>query len=199
MLRRGSESYQNSVSGSEPERQHYRLGLAQLSRIAYSISMPDKVQFSSARLDKFSRIKKEGSSTWVCPWNAKAAEAMKWPAEIHPSETGSNLEGVLHAESFEVKPSKAELAKHAFTLSGATASGFETARRETVDGKKGKGHRTELWFTVKFSDPNGMRKLEQWWNSVGAEKGSVTISYVSQPPLPLQSEEAKQATLPEND
>ncbi len=159
--------------------------------------MPDRITFTSIRLEKFARAKQEGSATFSCAWNQKVASAMDWPGDIPEPLIGSQLEGVLNASTCEISPSKSELKKHSFEIAGATIKDFETVRRE-IEGKKDKGHRTELRFKVKFSDPNGMKKLEQWWNSVGEEKGSLTVSYVRQEALPLDPA-AIDATRPEAD
>lgn len=123
---------------------------------------------------------------------------MDWPEEVPAMLTGANLEGDLHATSCDLIPSEGALKKHAVDLEINRVTKFEAVRLE-LEGKKGKGYRTELRFKVHFTDKAGARKLEQYMLTIGEGKGSLTVSYTKQTELPLATTDQRQATSPETD
>jgi hypothetical protein len=157
--------------------------------------MPDKITMTSARLESFKRGHDGGVAQFASSWNQKVADALDWPDDIPQALTGANLEGDLHATSCELIPSEGALKKHGIDLEINRVTKFEAVRLE-LEGKKGKGYRTELRFKVHFTDKAGARKLEQYLLTIGEGKGSLTVSYTRQEALPLEQE---QATAPEAD
>ncbi len=156
--------------------------------------MPDKISFTSARLLSFSRKPAGGVAKFAASWNQKVADAMNW-SEVPECMTGATLEGDLSGETCELTPSQGELRKHAIELKINRVHSFQTVRLE-LEGKKGKGHRTELRFDVAFTDTSGARKLENYIQTLGDEgKGTLSVSYVVQEALPLQDPEAAQRVL----
>lgn len=156
-----------------------------------------KISFTSARLEKFSRSSDGGTAQFASSWNQKVADTLDW-SDIPDCFTGASLEGDLHAISCELIPSEGPLKKHAIDLEINRVTKFEAVRLE-IEGKKGKGYRKELRFKVHFTDKSGAKKLEQYMLTIGEGKSSLTVSYTKQETLPLQSEEAKQATSAEAD
>jgi threonyl-tRNA synthetase len=75
-------------------------------------------------------------------------------------------------------PKEEALKRHAIALDTNKVAKFELVRRE-IEGKKGKGHRQELQFTVWFQDIKGARKLEEYLLTCG--KSTLSISYTKQP------------------
>lgn len=145
--------------------------------------MADRLQFPTAELLKFSR-KKEGGTAQFSSTITKAVMAtMEW-TEIPECATGATLDGELAASTLELIPKDEALNRHAISIDINLVDTFVTVRRE-LEGKQGKGHRTELRFTAHFQDIKGARKLEEFMMTAG--KCSVTISYQKQ---------AKQAGLP---
>lgn len=146
--------------------------------------MPDKITFTSARLEKFSRSSDGGVAIFASSWNQKVADALNWSNELPECLTGANLEGDLHATTCELIPSESALKKHGIELEISRVTKFETVRLD-LEGKKDKGHRTELRFKIHFTDKNGARKLEQYMLTIGEGKASLTVSYTKQEVLPM--------------
>lgn len=128
-------------------------------------------------------------------WNQKVATAMGWQ-DLPDSVSGASLDGELNASSMALTPSDGEFKKHAIDLDISRVHKFEAVRLE-IEGKKGKGHRTELRFVVVFGDSAGCKKLEQYMQTIGDAKGSLVVSYSKQETLPMS--EAMEATSPEHD
>jgi len=160
--------------------------------------MADKITFTNVQLLSFGRKPEGGSAKFSAASSDKVSEAMGWQ-DIPECLTGGKLEGELRATSATLSPNEKELRKHETELDISRVSGFETVRLE-LERSKGKGHRTELRFSISFSDPNGARKLEQYITSCG--KSRLIVSYTKQAEqeeMLLATEEQRQATLPEAD
>ena len=68
--------------------------------------------------------------------------------------------------------------------------------RLELNGKQGKGHRTELRFKVRSQDPQAARKLELYMLVAG--KSKLVVSYEKQPkqePLPGATDDYDQELL----
>ncbi len=174
--------------------------------------MSDKLTFTGAVLESFSRNGNGGKAKFSCGLNQKVMQSMGW-VEIPECLTGASLEGELHATACELVPSEAQLKKHGIDLTISEVSKFESIRLE-IEGKKGKGHRTELRFVVAFPDIKGARKLEEYMLTIGEGKSSLTVSYTKQETLPgvdptsegqqeleeiVQDAKRRRATAPESD
>lgn len=161
--------------------------------------MADKIVFTSAVLRAFGRDGKAGTAKFSASLTDQVIKALAI-SEVPDCLTGATLDVDLHATAFELVPSEKELSKHGFDLEISRANQFNVARRE-LEGKRGKGHRQELHFVVRFADKNGCRKLEQYMTTIGEGKGRLSISYTKQESLPdvEASDEQRQAVLPEND
>lgn len=161
------------------------------------LRMADKITFTEAVLRHFGRSSNIGSATFSASLTDKVLKALEI-GDIPEFLSGATLDKDLHATTFELTPSERELAKHGFELEISRANKFSVVRLE-LDGKRGKGHRQELRFTVTFADKNGCRKLEQYMTIIGEGKGRLSISYTKQEVLPEveATEDQRQAVLAE--
>lgn len=159
--------------------------------------MAETITFTNAQLLSFSRKPEGGTARFSASLTDKVSSAMGW-ADIPECLTGAKLDGELTASTATLAPNEKELRKHQTELEISRVGHFETIRLE-LERSKGKGHRTELRFSVIFSDANGARKLEQYITSCG--KSRVTVSYTKaaeQEELPMATEEQRQAVLEED-
>ena len=135
--------------------------------------MAEKLTFTSVELDKLGRDKKGVWATFSASFTSEVIQALGW-AEIPECYTGGALEGEITAISLELIPNDKPLARHRTQLDLAQVKGFETVRRE-LEGKQGKGHRTELRFDVYCQDQEGAAKLERYKLTCG--KSKMLVSY----------------------
>jgi len=157
------------------------------------------VTFTSAVLKSFSRGDSSGSAKFSASYTNAIKEAMEW-GEVVDYQKSSKLEGELTGRKMTIKPSDGPLEKFTIEIDITTVYGFELVKYE-VEGKRGKGHRWELHFTVDFNDPTGCRYLEEFKIHCGKGKSSVTISHEPQPKqgtLTETPEDDKQGKLPAN-
>lgn len=159
--------------------------------------MPDKITFTSAVLESFSRSSKGGHAQFTASWNQNVAKALGW-TELPDCLSGANLDGDLAASSMELRPSDKQLSKHGIELDITRVHKFEAVRLE-LEGKRGKGHRIEIRFKVAFAAPGTCEQLETYLLTIGEGKGSLTVSYVRQEALPGMNPEALAATGKEQD
>lgn len=139
--------------------------------------MASKISFTGAQLLSFGRDGKGGKAHFSSSLTSSVIKAMEW-GEIPEFVTGTSLEGELAATELTIEPKDAELKKHAIALELRQVSKFQTVRLE-LEGKNGKGFRTELRFTASFGDLKGCRKLEEYMVTVGG-KSTVMVSYEKQ-------------------
>lgn len=143
--------------------------------------MSETIRFTGVELDKFARDGKGVTATFSATFTSDVQAKMNW-TEIPECLTGADLEGELACISLTITPSERALSKHEIDLDLAQIHSFKTVRRE-IEGKKGKGHRTELWLKVFTTDMKGARKLEEYMLTAG--KSTIRASYE---PLAVQSE-----------
>lgn len=139
--------------------------------------MAEKIVFGGAQLLSFTRKASGGKATFSSSLNSAVINKMGW-AEVPEAITGASLEGDLAASSLVLTPKDKELARHETQIEISRVAKFETVRLE-LEGKSGKGHRTELRFTAYFADPVACKKLEAYLLTCG--KSTVTVSYEKQP------------------
>lgn len=135
--------------------------------------MAEKLTFTSVQLLSFSRGAKGGSATFSSSLNSTIQKKLSW-TDIPECIVGGKLEGDLAATVITLTPKEPELRKHEFSLDCQRISGFQSVRLE-LEASKGKGHRTEIRFTVTFADPVGCRKLEAYMLTCG--KSTMAVSY----------------------
>ena len=136
----------------------------------------EKLTFTGVELDKFTRNSKGVTADFSASFTSAVQAKMGW-TEIPECMTGAELEGELACISLEITPSDKLLEKHATNLELAQVHNFKTVRRE-IEGKRSKGHRTELWFKVLTQDAQAARKLELYMLVAG--KSSLRVSYEPQ-------------------
>ena len=158
----------------------------------------EKLTFTTVELIKFTRDKKTTKATFSAGFGRDVIAKMGW-SDIPECLTGGNLEGELTVYALELVPSDAGAKRHAIELQPAEIHSFSTVRLE-LEGKRGKGHRTELRYIVSSADPEAASKLERYMISCG--KSSMRVSYepvTKQSDLPgaeLRAEDSDQAGLP---
>lgn len=138
--------------------------------------MAEKLTFTNVQLLGFSRSPKSGKAKFSSSLTSGVIKKLEW-GEIQEFVTGANLDGELAATSIELLPKESELQRHQIQLDTSRVYKFQSVRLE-LDNSKGKGHKTELRFTVAFADPKGARKLEEYSQTCG--KSSLIVSYEKQ-------------------
>ena len=77
------------------------------------------------------------------------------------------------------------------------ANSFQVQRLE-IEGRKGKGFRRELRFTVKFKQDDGCALLESYMSQTGSRRGTLRLKYLPEPvqgTMPEATDEQRQAAL----
>lgn len=144
--------------------------------------MSEKLTFTSVELDKLGRNNKGAWGTFSASLNSAVMKKMNW-IEIPECLTGGDLEGEIACISLHLAPNDGP--RGGIDLELARVTDFKTVRRE-LEGKNGKGHRTELRFRVICQDMQGAAKLEQYKMS-NLGKSKLEVSFEKQ---------AKQEDLP---
>ena len=134
--------------------------------------MAEQLTFTSVELDKLGRNNKGAWGTFSASLNQSVIKKMGW-ADIPECFTGSDLEGEIAAISLELTPD--DSGRKSIELEQALIVEFKTVRRE-LEGKQGKGHRTELRFRVVCQDMKGAGKLEAYKMS-NLGKSKLRVSY----------------------
>ncbi len=158
-----------------------------------------RVDFTGVTLKSISRKPSSGGEAkFSANLTSAVAKKMAW-GDIPTWETSSTLEGDLAAQSMVLGAKDTLMAAYEISVDIQNASSFEAIRKE-LPGKRAKGFRHVLHFTVKFAD-NAMGLLEEYMLKVPEEKGNMTILYVPRAAQQdiQQTEEQRQATLAEND
>ena len=135
--------------------------------------MPSKLVFPTVELESFGRDREGGTAKFKSTLSGDVMSAMGW-VEMPECATGADLEGELAVRTFELTPKDEGLKRHRTEIEVHKVGKFKTVRLE-LEGKKGKGHRTELRFTVWFADTTGARKLEEYILTAG--KSKLVLSY----------------------
>lgn len=146
--------------------------------------MADKISFLSAQLISFSRKITGGEAKFSASLSTPVQKALGW-TDIPAFLTSCKPEGeIAGATTMEIMPKDAELRKFGRDLQISKVHGFELLRLE-IEGKRDKGHRIELRFSVSFQDQKGARILEEYLMTAGEAKSTVTVSYVKQGSLTM--------------
>ena len=140
--------------------------------------MSDKITFTGCVLKNFSRNHNGGRANFSANYSAPIGKQMGW-AGFPAGATSVALEGSLAASVAELQPTAGELAKWKIEFNATSVKGFEAVRYE-MEGKKGKGYRYELHFTVEFMDMTAARYLEEFITHVGDHKSELRVSYTKQ-------------------
>lgn len=154
--------------------------------------MAEKITFPSAVLLAFGRkFNAGGKASFSSSITDAQRKAMNWD-EIPECANGANLDGDLQASVLTLTPKDKELQRNAIELSISRVRNFQVVRLE-LEGKRDKGHRQELRFSVEFGDDKGARKLEEYMLTVGEGKSTLAVSYTKQEQLEMAGEAEPQA------
>ncbi len=150
--------------------------------------MSEKISFTKAVIESFSRTRTGGVAKISCSPTKSVGETMEWGEPVDWQKS-ANLIGELASSEVEFRPNHSDLEKFKFDLKPTGAIyGFHTLRKEVKKGKGAKttkSFRTELHFSIDFTDPEGAGFLEKYQLSVG--ESTLRVTY---------EKEAKQETLP---
>jgi hypothetical protein len=164
--------------------------------------MPQKLNFTKTNLLSFTRVVSGGSAKFSASPSKAVCKALEWTDFPEGYKTAQPNGGPLKASSVELTPSERDLEKHAVALGVCAVRDFHFVRTQIKKGKAANQvptFKTELRFTVDFSDANGARQLEQYFQC-GASSGTLRVTYERQPEQEqLITEDQAQATLEEND
>lgn len=163
--------------------------------------MADQITFTGVTLKSFSRDHNGGNAKFSGNMGAKVNAQMGWE-EFPNGATSMKLEGSLAASTAQLQPDDGALSKWLIEFSASAVKGFEAVRYE-MEGKKKKGYRYELHFTVEFKDMTACRELESFITHIGDHKSTLTVSYTKAAEqldlAPKQTDERRLATMAEND
>jgi hypothetical protein len=162
--------------------------------------LSDQIAFTGVVLKSFSRNHNGGAAKFSANYTAAVRGRMGW-AEFPSGGTSMKLEGSLAASVATLQPTDGALAKWEIGFDATDVKAFEVVRYE-LEGKKKKGFRYELHFDIGFKDMTACKVLEEFITHIGDQKSTLTVAYTKaaeQTDLPLQTEDGRQATLPEND
>src|ERR1700679_334729 len=127
--------------------------------------LSDQITFTGCILKNFSRNHNGGKANFSANFGAKIANQMGW-AGFPAGATSVALEGTLAASTAQLQPKDGALSKWMIEFSANAVKGFECVRYE-LEGKKNKGFRYELHFTVEFKDMTACKLLEEFITHIG--------------------------------
>ena len=137
--------------------------------------------FQNAVLRKIERDAESGKLYFSASLTAAVSKAFGWD---EPPEGASSLkmEGELTGGNLILSPREAGITIQV-DCDFSTIGHFEIARLET-ENSRGKGHRNELRFVVKFGGIDTAAKAEGWLTKVGESKAELRVNYLKQATLP---------------
>lgn len=154
----------------------------------------------NALLVSTSRTKKGGFAKVKFQLTAKVTEALDWPEMPEGTAEWCPEVEELQAEIVKFKPNNEEMASKATTINATSIGDFVVVRKKKKSGKNSvKANKviTEVICTIKFADPIGCAKLEQY--ILGAARSEMLVVYTPQPvqeEIPLETTaEQRQAVL----
>jgi hypothetical protein len=150
----------------------------------------------NALLVSVSRNKKGGFAKVRFQLTAKVTKSLEWPEM--PEGTAEWCPDVdeLTAELVEFTPNNEEMKSKATSINPSSIGDFIVVRKKKKTGKnsvKASKVITEVICTIRFQDPLGCAKLEQY--ILGAARSEMLVVYTPQPvqdEIPLVSEEEQQ-------
>ena len=130
--------------------------------------------FNQAVLRKLERDAESGKLHFSAALTARVAQAMSW-GELPEGATGAKMEGELVGGNFVLTPKEAGITMQ-MDCSFSTIGHFEIIRMET-ENSRGKGHRNELRFIVRFGGMDVAAKAEAWLVKAGEAKSELRVNY----------------------
>jgi len=128
------------------------------------------------------RTKKGGFANVKFQLTPKITKALDWPEM--PDGTAEWCPDVdeLAAQIIEFVPNNPELNHNAVSIEAQSIGDFVVVRKRLKEGKnvvKAQKHITEVLCLIRFQDPTGCAKLEQYMQ--GAKRSEMHVSYTPQP------------------
>lgn len=126
---------------------------------------------------------------------SKLFDKMGW-TQPGDKTTREDLEGKLMGGNF-IFTSQDKLVDAEVDIAYTDCKGFACHRFE-LEGRKKKGFRRELRFTITFKEQDGVAKLESYMMTTDNAKGSLKVVYFPeavQDEMDLSNDEARQAVL----
>ena len=129
-----------------------------------------------------SRTKKGGFARVKFQLTPKTAKALDWPEM--PDGTAEWCPDVdeLAAQNIEFVPNNPELNHNSVSIEAQSIGDFVVVRKKKKEGKnsvRADKVITEVICLIKFADPTGCAKLEQYMQ--GAKRSEMHVSYTPQP------------------
>lgn len=158
-----------------------------------------KTTFTGLTLKSFNRKSDGLTASFSANLSEKVIRSMGW-TQLADHEKSVDLDGALAAQTATLN-GNGTLSTFEVSIEAQSVSGFVGVRRE-IEGKKKKGFRHELHFTLKSADKTGARDLEKFIQSIPEGKGTMIVMHSPAPPKQDElglTEEQRQATLEEND
>lgn len=156
----------------------------------------EKMNFTGLTLRSFSRNAKGGSASFSANLSKTIIKTMGW-GEMPDYESSAKLVGALASTQMTLGASGTLADKYQIDIDITSVDGFEGIRKE-IKGKRGKGKRHELHFSVKFVDDKGCRYLEEYMLTIPEGKGTMKVVHnpaAIQPKLAGIDDDDKQGTL----
>ncbi len=140
-----------------------------------------QLEFKRVLILSFSRKATEGTMKCSAALTAAVIKAMAW-GDVPAWQKSSTPAGKLSASQVALDPKEPALAKHAMILDTTLVDGFEIVRTEAKGktAKKTKSFKTELLFSVHFSDVAGAKKLEAYMQTANADS-SMVVTFEKEP------------------
>lgn len=128
------------------------------------------------------RTKKGGFASVKFQLTPKITKALEWPEM--PEGTAEWCPDVdeLAAQTIEFVPNNPELNHNAVSVEATSIGDFVVVRKRLNEGKNSQLAQktiTEVLCLIKFQDPTGCAKLEQYMQ--GAKRSEMHVSYTPQP------------------
>lgn len=157
-----------------------------------------QIEFPSAEISEFTKFDAgSGSIKWKVSLSKGMATLFDHMGWSMPGDatTQEGFETKLKGGNF-ILTAKDKLTEMEIDVAFAEIKGF-TCHRFELKGKKKKGYRRELRFSMSFTEQGAAGKLESYMETVGSE-GSLRVRHHPeevQAELDLSSDEARQAVL----
>ena len=148
-----------------------------------------KIVFTGVVLRSVQRDSTSGKLHFSAELTAADSKAFDWGA-LPDTAIGCKMDGELSGGSLVLTPKEMGLRPSELACDFATLGHFEVLRLET-ENSRGKGHRSEVRFVVKFGGKDVAGKAEGWLVKIGEGKGSLSVNYEKQATLPGVEDDAE--------
>ena len=137
--------------------------------------------FTGAVLIEISRNHKGGEAHF----SAKLTDTVRKKVQLDDLPDtltdGKNTDAELIATQMVLKTNSESLAQYEFTVKAQRVAKFSLAKINREGTAKNRGKQTIVYFTVFFTDLNGLKILEEYMVNTGETPGVLTISYTEKP------------------